>query len=223
MSKGLKVEFIDNSATQYDDNAVLIDYPNRQKSHGKLYLGDQFSSSYVQLKARNIISVVCCSSELFGYCKETNVTYSKIDPDDYQKYGDNFIKFIDDKLVNGKNVLVNCENGIGKSATIILLYLMKAKNLSLKDGKSIIEKYWKSIKIKPSLANLLLKVEKSTLGYNSLIYDGKNFQKLVADLPNGVTNGKPSKNSSSGFFIISAVVIFFGVLYGALYALTGKA
>ena len=81
MSNKLKVEFIDNSASQYDSNASEIEYGDNSKG-GKLYLGDRFASSFVQLKFRNCRTVVSCCVDMHGFAKESDVNYLKIDPDD---------------------------------------------------------------------------------------------------------------------------------------------
>ena len=82
MSSKLKVEFIDNSSSQYDDNACRIKYAESGSGGGKLYLGDRFAASYVQLKARNCKTVVNCCQDMHGFAKEVDVNYLKIDPDD---------------------------------------------------------------------------------------------------------------------------------------------
>nr|KAG5704062.1 hypothetical protein BaRGS_017566 [Batillaria attramentaria] len=44
------------------------------------------------------------------------------------------IEFIDKAIKSGGCVLVHCNAGISRSATIVLAYLMKAKGLSLNDA-----------------------------------------------------------------------------------------
>ena len=48
----MKVEFIDNAESQYDDSADRI--RGIGKGKGKLFLGDRSSASMVQLKHRKI-------------------------------------------------------------------------------------------------------------------------------------------------------------------------
>lgn len=81
MVQNLKVEFIDNAELQYDENADRIKVKGVD-SKGKLYLGDRFAASMLQLRHRSCKAVVNCCSDTHGLAKETDVKYLKIDPDD---------------------------------------------------------------------------------------------------------------------------------------------
>lgn len=224
MSK-LKVEFVDTSSSQYDDNAASIKFANgSEKPRGSLFLGDQYSMSFVQLKFRKVKSVVCCSSELFGYCKESDIEYFKFDPDD--KKISSFIdcfEFIDKKLAKGNNVVVCCENGYGKSAVIIIYYLLKRNKWSLYETFENVRKSRGTIRLKPSLCKLVLQMEKELIGTLSMELDGKNLVCLKpSNLSSQSSTVPKTSSSSSGWVVLGVGVVVVSVLYGALYAVTGK-
>jgi hypothetical protein len=228
MSKKLKVEFIDNSATQYDSNASLIDY-GAAAGQGQLYLGDRFSSSFVQLKARNCKTVVSCCVDMHGFAKEADVNYLKIDPDDEgNDHFDEAFKFIDANLSKNKNVVVYCENGFSKSAVILCYFLMKKRSISLGQSYNILQKCRGGMRLPPRLVTLLMQAEKKQRGINSIKLDGKFVTVLDGrlDLSGGRSpvrgGGKVTKGSNTGMYVGIGVAAFFGILYAILVAVTGK-
>ena len=229
MSNKLKVEFIDNSASQYDSNASEIEYGDNSKG-GKLYLGDRFASSFVQLKFRNCKTVVSCCVDMHGFAKESDVNYLKIDPDDEKNdHFDESFQFIDTNLAKKKNVVVYCENGLGKSAVILCYYLMKKMSISLGESYNILQKCRGGIRMPPRLVKLLMKVELKTRGTNSIQLDGKFVKVLDGGLDfnkrtSSSTRSSSSngKNNSTGFFVLGGVAIFFGIVYAVLLIATGK-
>lgn len=231
MTSKLKVDFIDNSSSQYDGNAALIQYPKTSTSaQGKLYIGDQYSLSYVQLKHRKVKAVVCCSSDLFGHCKESNIDYMKFDPDDktMQSFDEvsNFIsKNIDKKL----NVAVICESGLGKSATIIFHYLMKLFKIQLIDCYKLVKDARGSVRMKASLCKLAVQMERHLLQSNSMDSEGNNLivkgsGSKLNDSSNSSSQRSTNKpqSSSNGLVVLGVVVGCISVLYCVLYAITGK-
>ena len=71
MSSELKVTFSDKmNKYQYDGHANHIPLPSMAKGKGKLWLGDRDSCSMVQLKHRNIKSVVNAQGDMHGLSKE---------------------------------------------------------------------------------------------------------------------------------------------------------
>lgn len=201
-------------------------------------LGDSSSASFLQLKARNIKSVVNSSKELHGFSKEHDINYLKIDPDpevhDNQEFDyDVSYDFIVKALTSNRNVLIHCENGSGKSVLITLYFLMKCNNISLADSYKIV-KDARDVKVIPRLWKILLVKERLMRGYNSLILDGL---KVITTLDNISTfnnnnrrnqKGGSSSSSSGGgsgispMYIIIGVAAFFGIVFLILVLLTGK-
>jgi hypothetical protein len=173
-SNTLKVEFIDNSATQYDANASLIDYGTAAAGNGQLYLGDRFSCSMVQLIARNCKTVVSCCVDMHGFAKEAAVNYLKIDPSDEDNdHFDEAFDFIDANLCRNKNVVVFCESGLSKSAAILCYFLMKKRSIPLGESYTILQKSRGGLRLPPSLVKLLMQAEKRLRGSNSIKLEGR--------------------------------------------------
>mmetsp|Transcript_22141 Transcript_22141/g.30371 ORF Transcript_22141/g.30371 Transcript_22141/m.30371 type:complete len:218 (-) Transcript_22141:66-719(-) len=216
----MKVEFIDNSASQYDENADRIKVPFKSKSKmGKLFLGDSSSASFLQLKSRSCKNVVNCSREMHGFARETDVNYLKIDPDDENVniFEDSYV-FIDSFREKGKNVLVHCENGINKSAAIVLYYLMKKCDMSLGESyKFLKSQRKKEIKIRPQILQQLIAAEKRIRGTISIVLDGRK----VVFLDN-LKRSTKAGNSISPFYILIGIAVFFAAVFLGIYLLTGK-
>lgn len=248
MSGKLKVEFIDNSKSQYDANAAAIKLPLVTGKYGTLFLGDNNSAAMLQLQSRKVKKVICSSSELFGYCKEPNIDYTKFDPDDYDipvpekkqtkvdpaqykgihKGFDDMFSIISGALQSNQNVLVFCENGVSKSATVVLYYLMRSAGYTLQQSIASLEKARNlKTKLKPSLCKKLLFLEKSIQGVNSMYLDGKDFNPINKssinfDSMKTSANNKGRRNGANGFMILGGITLFFAVIFGVIYSITGK-
>lgn len=93
MSSELKVTFSDKmNKYQYDGHANHIPLPSMAKGKGKLWLGDRDSCSMVQLKHRNIKSVVNAQGDMHGLSKEGKcreggmVMHHRLQPDSCSTY-----------------------------------------------------------------------------------------------------------------------------------------
>lgn len=225
MSSKLKVEFIDNSDSQYDEHASRIKYGEKG---GKLYLGDRFAASYVQLKWRDCRTVVSCDQDMHGFAKELDVEYLKIDPsDEGNDHFEESYKFLEKHLSQKKNVVVHCENGFGKSAVIVAYFLMKKRNISLAESHQILQDTRGGIKMPPRLVNLLMKAEVKARGVCSIRLNGKFIEPLNGGLNLGKrtssSKGSGKAGSNTGIYVGIGLAVFFAILYGGLVALTGKA
>jgi len=65
-------------------------------------------------------------------------------------------------------VLVHCVAGISRSTTLVLAYLMKYKNMSLKDAYNLVKSKRKIIKPNPGFWSQLVEFEKEVFGKNSV-------------------------------------------------------
>lgn len=226
MSNKLKVEFIDNSESQYDEHAARIKYGEKG---GKLYIGDRFAASYVQLKWRDCKTVISCDRDLHGFSKESDVNYLKIDPDDENNnHFEETYQFLDKNLAQKKNVVVHCETGLGKSAVILCYFLMKKMNISLAESYRILQDKRGGIRMPPRLVKMLMAVEVKARGICTISLDGKFIKTLDGGGLNfGKSSGSSKKNGkqnpNTGMYVGIGLVVFFAILYGGLVALTGKA
>ena len=223
-SGGLKVEFIDNSSSQYDEYADRIKFsvvrPDKRKL-GKLYIGDRCSASFLQLEWRKCKSVVNCCKEIHGLSRETDVQYLKLDPEE-DDGDDSFQKsfvFIDAALEKGKNVLVHCESGLNQAAAIVTYYVMKKKEINLAESYKIVkEQRKKAIKIRPALMQKLIKAEKTLRGSISVMLDGRKV--IFLDTIDKRAGGR--KTSYAAYYTAFAVVAFFSALFLGIFLATGK-
>lgn len=215
----MKVTFTDTSANQYEANADEVKYTDN-KSSGKLYIGDRDCASFLQLRSRNCLTVVNCAADMHGLSGEKDVKYLNIDPDLNNSFEDSF-SFIDKALSKGKNVVVQCQNGLGKSAAIVLYFLMKKQSSSLADSHRLLKKSRKNValNIRPDLVAKLITEEKRLRKTISICLDGRKIVYLDS------TMGRKKAASKQGFPIIPIAVFvgFIGILYGSLLLLTGKA
>ena len=217
-SSNLKVTFKDNSSTQYNEYADRIKFsvtrPDKRK-FGKLYIGDRHSASFLQLKERMCKSVVNCCKEIHGLSRETDVQYLKLDPDEDDEE-DSFQKsfvFIDAALDKGKNVLVHCESGLNQAAAIVTYYVMKKKEINLAESYELVkvQRNKKTMKIRPSLIQKLIKAEKALRGTISVMLDGRKVIYLDA-----------RKTSYAAYYTAFAVIAFFSALFLGMFLATGK-
>ena len=173
----LKVEFIDNADSQYDANASQITYSNE---NGKLFLGDRYAASYVQLKYRECDTVVNCCQDMHGFAKEENVEYLKIDPDDEDNtHFEESFGFIESALTLGKNVVIHCENGSCKSAVITIYFIMVRNAVTLWESYSLVRSNRTGVKIPPRLMRLLIEAEIKLRGLTSVAIEGRNIVAAV--------------------------------------------
>ena len=213
MSQELKVSFTDkNNKYQYDGHAERIKVKSMRKKGGKLFLGDRQAVSMVQLKHRKVTHVVNADVDQHMLCREENIHYCKIDPiDDKRSCLEKAFKFIDDALEAGQNTLITCHTGYGKSAAVLLYYLMKRDGLTLADAHRHIEATRpgarsddKTSGFRPDLVKLLQQEEKylykgqaasTSLQDRTMVYkDGKGV--WTAPFKSGVS-ASGHKNSRS--------------------------
>jgi len=99
-----------------------------------LYLGDiECSQNKLIIDSNNITSIINLSNSnnySNNYIKFDNIDYYDINIDDNRsvnisQYFDKCINIIDNSRNQNKNILVHCMNGVSRSVTIILAYLIK--------------------------------------------------------------------------------------------------
>lgn len=187
----------------------------------------------MQLKHRNIAAVVNCDSDLFGLAKEKEVRYLKIDPciddDDLQKCTDHpykafeiAFKFLEQELEGGHNVLVHCEKGITKSASIVIYFLMKKLDVSLASAYREVKKYREVVLPHPSLFRHLVSAELTNRGVDTIRIQGKSVIFLEKKTVENGRTVSETEDSSSKYFIGGVLVSLVVALVIGLYAVAGK-
>lgn len=129
-----KVEMINNYKYQ---NHKYTDISHIDKN---IYLGNWNSAIDKKILETNKIQSILCLNDsmvpedIVNYYNENNISYKYIKIDDHsscniKKYFNECIDFLDLGCIKG-NVLVHCTAGISRSATIVIMYLMKKYNES---------------------------------------------------------------------------------------------
>ena len=70
------------------------------------------------------------------------------------------IQFIDDHISHSKAVLVHCQGGKSRSASMVLAYLMSKQGMSFEDALEMLQKKRKVVKPNDSFAAQLKEFEK---------------------------------------------------------------
>lgn len=109
-----------------------------------LYLGSLHAGSNgAELRKQGITRVINLS--YVSYPEYEGITYKTINLYDSPSadigiYFDECVAFIDDALSKNEKILVHCYAGISRSSSIVLAYLMKRYNYSLKEAVEIVKK-----------------------------------------------------------------------------------
>jgi len=237
MSGGLKVTFVDNSASQYNGSADEVEQQGPLAAlnwKGRLYIGDRDSASFLQLRHRSVTHVINCEKDIHGVSKEEGVTYLKIDPesDDGKCFELSYL-FLERELSEKSSVvLVHCQSGNGRSCGIMIYYLMRKLNISLANAHRALRRLRPKISPRGSLVSLLLKEEKRMRRIESValnerrevvyIDGGDALFDGLAGNKSGVSGQKGAKKAGSGggaMWAVFVVAVIFILLYVGLDAL----
>lgn len=89
-----------------------------------------------------------CTNGLYGYDKNRLIC-NLVDANDInyipKEIIEECIEFIEKSIRDGKKILINCNQGVSRSATIGLIYLIKNDKISGENFKEIIENYKKIV------------------------------------------------------------------------------
>ena len=130
-------------------------------------IGDFMNSiNYKALIANNITHILVCGEELACRYPE-EFTYKKLRIDDtpdtsIREYFQEVYEFINGGIKSG-NVLVHCAQAKSRSASMILAYLMKRKNIKFKKALEILKKSHPSANPNSGFAMQLMEYEKEIL------------------------------------------------------------
>jgi protein tyrosine phosphatase len=91
------------------------------------------------LKANNVTAILNCSSELLNHF-ENDFSYLniKVEDDDRVKIH-KYFEICHDFINKHEKVLIHCQAGVSRSPTIVISYLMKHKNYSMKNAFDLVK------------------------------------------------------------------------------------
>lgn len=134
-----------------------------------LWLGNiKIAQNLSFFETNDIHCVINCSKDLPFYCNKCENIRISVNDDlkiseinKLYEYFDKAADFINSRLLDNKNILVHCYAGKQRSASIIVVYLMKYCDLSLKNS-IIVLKSKREIVFTPTInfRKSLLKYEK---------------------------------------------------------------
>ena len=84
---------------------------------------------------------------------------------------DNGIAFIDRARKANSSILVHCVQGISRSSTIVIAYLMKRENMTLKDAYSHVKSRRSIIRPNQGFLRCLMKLDEELHGKCSIVYE----------------------------------------------------
>ncbi|XP_046422696.1 dual specificity protein phosphatase 10 [Neodiprion pinetum] len=110
-----------------------------------LYLGNGRDAADLQLlRALGATRVLNVTSQLPGYHEERGITYRQIPASDsghqnLKQYFEEAFDFIEEARKTGSSVLVHCQAGVSRSATIAIAYIMRHKQMSMVEAYKLVK------------------------------------------------------------------------------------
>ncbi|XP_078036171.1 dual specificity protein phosphatase 10 [Augochlora pura] len=110
-----------------------------------LYLGNGRDAADLQLlRGLGATRVLNVTSQLPGYHEERGITYRQIPATDsghqnLKQYFEEAFDFIEEARKSGSSVLVHCQAGVSRSATIAIAYIMRHKGLSMVEAYKLVK------------------------------------------------------------------------------------
>ncbi|KRX05885.1 hypothetical protein PPERSA_03822 [Pseudocohnilembus persalinus] len=163
-------------------NAQKISHQNSHSSQilEWLYLGaERNANNHKELTVRtNINMILNTATEVQNYYPE-QFEYMKIDlfdsvSQDLLPYFEQGIEYIKTAKDNNKRILVHCIQGISRSASFVLAYLMKHEKMTLKEAFQLVKSKRSIARPNPKFVESLLKFEQQLYQTNSITADEIN-------------------------------------------------
>jgi protein-tyrosine phosphatase len=144
--KNMEVSRLDKN----NEHINIVEFVNRILSEPNLiidniYLGNGYNASNRELlKNKNIKYILNVTKEIPNHFENDNdIKYLQINVMDWKSetiidHFDDILKFFD-SCHNEGNILVHCYMGSSRSATAVLLYLLKRKGMGLNEGLSYLK------------------------------------------------------------------------------------
>lgn len=138
----------------------------------KLFLGNISDANDEKfLQENHITTIICVAAGCVVKNNNKDITVYKYDlNDDYEcdisQYFDEITQLIDKNNI----VLINCMAGISRSATFVLVYLMRFCEANLKEAFKYVRSKRNQICPNKKFVECLIQEELNLFGYNSLTY-----------------------------------------------------
>ena len=156
-------------------------YSNSLSSEIRPYLylgGERNAHNHKELTYRTQCSFVLnLAWEVANFFPE-ELEYFKLFLSDYSSSADelssqidNGIAFIDRARAVNSSVLVHCVAGISRSSTIVIAYLMKRENMTLKDAYTYVKSKRTIIRPNQGFLKCLMKLDEELHGSCSIVYE----------------------------------------------------
>lgn len=157
--------------TKFNDYSKESFIPRVSRIRPYLFLGNVESSSDISfINDNNITTIINCTPDLPNKYEHQGICYIRIPISDIlsepiHNYFKMTYNIINKTKKNGGNVLIHCLQGISRSSTIVLAYLMKEEKKTFSEAFMDVGKYRQCISPNISFINQLIKLEK-TINYN---------------------------------------------------------
>lgn len=139
----------------------------------KLFLGDMFdANNEIEIKAKNITCVICVAEDVAIRLSNPSIKIYKYKLQD--TYDCNISLYFDEIghiIDKEKIVLVNCAAGISRSSTIVIAYIMKYYEFTLKDTFLYVRNKRNMICPNKKFLKYLFEYERKIFGRNSLTWE----------------------------------------------------
>tara|TARA_B100000035_G_C21008752_1_gene558605 strand:- start:85 stop:678 length:594 start_codon:yes stop_codon:yes gene_type:complete len=148
----------------YDNLRLLMTKPTHVIDN--IYIGNSLNASnYYELMENGITHVINVSEEISNYFPD-EIEYLRIPVNDtndasLENYYGEALEFINNLDVKDNNILIHCFMGSSRSATIVVLYLMKIKSMSFDAAYKYLKDIRPVVNMNVTFAEELQDVEKN--------------------------------------------------------------
>ena len=149
-----------------------------------LYLGNEEAASKLEVLKSNGITHILIAGSFMPAKFPNHFKYKQINVSDtlrenIRKYFDETYSFIDEAISSSGRVLVHCHMGISRSPTVVIAYLMKKQNLTLKKAAYKVRKAHPITNPNPAFIKQLLEYDLMLQKERGLQNEPVNYCKCV--------------------------------------------